>query len=85
MAILEDHSAKWIFAMLTLSRREFESLTFFTSDGEIQINIEDIKGGQVRLSLDILIALIFTTHLKILHNFKFIKNHICNIFHSLKS
>jgi|TARA_R110000744_G_scaffold55477_2_gene117261 carbon storage regulator CsrA len=52
MAILEDHSAKRIFAMLTLSRREFESLTFFTSDGEIQINIEDIKGGQVRLSMD---------------------------------
>lgn len=39
--------------MLVLSRRKRESLTIFTTDGEIKIRIENIDNGQVRMSFDI--------------------------------
>lgn len=39
--------------MLVLSRRKCESLTIFTTDGEIIIRIENIDNGQVRMSFDL--------------------------------
>jgi carbon storage regulator CsrA len=38
--------------MLSLSRREEETLHFHTSDGLIAVTVRVIKGNQVKLSID---------------------------------
>jgi carbon storage regulator CsrA len=38
--------------MLSLSRREEETLHFHTSDGLIAVTVRVIKGGQVKLAID---------------------------------
>lgn len=38
--------------MLTLSRREDESLVLQTSDGPVVVLINQIRGSQVRVSID---------------------------------
>lgn len=38
--------------MLSLARREKETLHFYTSDGLIAVTVRVIKGNQVKLSID---------------------------------
>ena len=38
--------------MLKLSRKEAESITLFTDQGEIVIHIRKIRGSQVRIAVD---------------------------------
>lgn len=37
--------------MLVLTRREFETIKLYTSDGEIEITITKIEGKQVRVGI----------------------------------
>lgn len=38
--------------MLSLARRENETLNFYTSDGLIAVTVRVIKGNQVKLTID---------------------------------